>query len=102
MCLPKIYEPEAKISRTAKSEEKVFKEIFALALAKAGNITETEIAHCCKIAKLTNIELVLQPKMIDNKMSITSDFCNSLLDKFTTMYPNCRLIPQVHKFLDVR
>ena len=66
------------------------------------NITETEIAHCCKIAKLTNIELVLQPKMIDNKMSITSDFCNSLLDKFTTMYPNCRLIPQVHKFLDVR
>lgn len=66
------------------------------------NITETEIAHCCKIAKLTNIELVLQPKMIDNKMSITSDFCNSILDKFTTMYPNCRLIPQVHKFLDVR
>lgn len=66
------------------------------------NITETEIAHCCKIARLTNIELVLQPKMIDNKMSITSDFCNSILDKFTTMYPNCRLIPQVHKFLDVR
>lgn len=66
------------------------------------NISEEEIAKCCEIGKNTGIELVLQPKMIDNKMSITSDFCNSILDKFTGIYPNCRLIPQVHKFLDVR
>ena len=66
------------------------------------NITESEISRCCEIGKNTGIELVLQPKMIDNKMSITSDFCNSILDKFTKNYSNCRLIPQVHKFLDVR
>lgn len=66
------------------------------------NISEEEIAKCCEIGKNTGIELVLQPKMIDNKMSITSDFCNSILNKFTEKYPNCRLIPQVHKFLDVR
>lgn len=66
------------------------------------NISEEEIAKCCEIGKNTGIELVLQPKMIDNKMSITSDFCNSILDKFTGIYLNCRLIPQVHKFLDVR
>ena len=66
------------------------------------NITDEEISRCCSIGQETGIELVLQPKMIDNKMSITSDFCNSILDKFTGIYPNCRLIPQVHKFLDVR
>ena len=66
------------------------------------NITDSEISRCCEIGKNTGIELVLQPKMIDNKMSITSGFCNSILDKFTVKYPNCRLIPQVHKFLDVR
>lgn len=65
-------------------------------------ITKEEILRCCKIGKNTGIELVLQPKMIDNKMSITSDFCNNILDEFTKNYSNCRLIPQVHKFLDVR
>ena len=66
------------------------------------NITDNEIYRCCKIGQETGIELVLQPKMIDNKMSITSEFCNYILNKFTEKYPNCRLIPQVHKFLDVR
>ena len=66
------------------------------------NITEEEIDKCCEIGKETVIELVLQPKMIDNKMSITSEFCNKILDKFTKNYKNVRLIPQVHKFLDVR
>lgn len=66
------------------------------------NITNKEIQDCIEIAKIAGIELVLQPKMIGNKMSITSNFCNKILDKFTTEYKNCRLIPQVHKFLDVR
>lgn len=65
-------------------------------------ITEKEITRCCEIAKNTGIELVLQPKMTDNKMSVTSDFCNEILDKFTKNYKKVRLIPQVHKFLDVR
>lgn len=66
------------------------------------NITDEEITQCCKIGANTDIELVLQPKMIGDKMSITSEFCNNILNKFTTIYPKCRLIPQVHKFLDVR
>lgn len=65
-------------------------------------ITKEEITQCCNIAQKTGIELVLQPKMIGDKMSVTSDFCNEILEKFTQKYPNCRLIPQVHKFLDVR
>lgn len=66
------------------------------------NITQQEIEHCCKIGKNTAIELVLQPKMIGDKMSVSSEFCNTILDKFTQIYPKCRLIPQVHKFIDVR
>lgn len=67
------------------------------------NITDEEIQTCCKIGFNYNIELILQPKMgTNNKMQVTSEFCNKILDKFTSIYPQIRLIPQVHKFLDVR
>lgn len=66
------------------------------------NITKDEIQTCIDMGKEFNIELILQPKTNGNKLSVTSDFCNELLDKFTKDYPNVRLIPQVHKFLDVR
>ncbi|MBD5401374.1 7-carboxy-7-deazaguanine synthase QueE [bacterium] len=67
------------------------------------NITENEILECSNIGKSFDIELVLQPKMnIDGSISISSDFCNEILDKFTKNYQNVRLIPQVHKFIDVR
>lgn len=66
------------------------------------NITSEEIDNCTNLANTYNIELVLQPKMIDDKMSVTSDFCNEILDNFVTKHKNTRLIPQVHKFIDVR
>ncbi len=66
------------------------------------NITDSEIQNCINIAKEYNLELVLQPKMIENQMAVTSEFCNSILDKFTSEYKNVRLIPQVHKFINVR
>ncbi len=67
------------------------------------NITDKQITDCCNIGSKYRIELVLQPQMGENnKMCISSEFCNKILDKFTTIYPNVRLIPQVHKFLDVR
>jgi organic radical activating enzyme len=66
------------------------------------NITLDEIDRCIQLGEKFGIELVLQPKMIGNKMSVNSDFCNEILDKFTKKYRKVRLIPQVHKFLDVR
>ncbi len=65
-------------------------------------ITQDEITTCAQMGKKHSIGLVLQPKMIGDKMSVDSDFCNEILDKFTLIYPNVRLIPQVHKFLNVR
>ncbi len=65
------------------------------------NITDDEIAKCVDLAKEFNLELVLQPKMIGDKMAVTSEFCTKILDVFTQKYKNTRLIPQVHKFLNV-
>jgi organic radical activating enzyme len=66
------------------------------------NITNDEIENCCKLAKEFSIPLILQPKMIENKMAVSSDFCNSILEKFSKKYKNTRLIPQVHKFLNLK
>ena len=65
-------------------------------------ITEDEIKSCCELGKKYNIELILQPEMIGDKMSVTSQFASQILDKFIQKYENARLIPQVHKFLNVR
>ena len=66
------------------------------------NITDEEINNCCNIAKTYNISLILQPKMIGDKMSADSEFYNEILDKFIQKYKDVRLIPQVHKFLNIR
>ena len=66
------------------------------------NITDGEITKCCELAQKYNLPLILQPKMVGNKMSVSSEFCSKILDKFLEQYHNVRLIPQVHKFLNVR
>ena len=66
------------------------------------NITQEEIDFCTYIGKNYDIELVLQPKMDGNIMSVSSEFCQEILNRFTYKYANTRLIPQVHKFLNVR
>ncbi len=66
------------------------------------NITDEEVDFCTKLASETGIELILQPKMTSSGMSVTSEFCEQILKKFTSIYPKTRLIPQVHKFINVR
>ncbi len=66
-----------------------------------GRITENEIFECCKLGNKFGIELILQPVMNGNQMTVTSEFSAHILDKFLENYENVRLIPQVHKFLGV-
>ena len=94
------------IKDTFKFHERFFetarqKECFAKIVFNK-NITEQEIAKCCEIAEKYNIELILQPAMINDKLTVDNEFIEKVLDKFLKLHPNTRLIPQVHKFLQVR
>ena len=77
------------------------KECFAKIVFNSA-ITGDEIKKCCELGQKHDIELVLQPEMKENKLSVTSDFAAGILDKFLELHPKTRLIPQVHKFLNVR
>lgn len=66
------------------------------------NITEFEIMQCAKLGAKYNIELVLQPMMVDNEISVSKEFIEVTFDKFIKKYKKVRVIPQVHKFLNVR
>lgn len=94
------------IKDTFKFHDKFFeiaqrKECFAKIVFNQ-NITDEEIKNSCELAKKYNIELVLQPEMVADKFAVKVEFAEKVFDKFLTFYPNVRLIPQVHKFLNVR
>lgn len=62
------------------------------------NIDDFEIENCIKIASKNNTTIILQPKM-----PMDSDFAPDVIfNKFYAKYKNLRLIPQTHKFLNVR
>lgn len=61
------------------------------------NITNNEIISCVNLAKKHNTLIVLQPKMpMDKDLDI-----NKIFNQFYSNYQNIRLIPQVHKFLNL-
>ena len=61
------------------------------------NIIQEEIDFCTKIARLYRLPLILQPKMpMDKDIELEKIF-----NQFYEKYQNVRLIPQVHKFLNV-
>ena len=66
------------------------------------NITEEEILKSVEIAKNCNIEIILQPMMIGNNFAVSTEFCEEIFDKFCKLYTKVRIIPQMHKFLNVR
>lgn len=65
------------------------------------NITDEEIEICANLGKKYGIELILQPVMINNKMAVTPEFIVETYNKFLSLYPKVRVIPQVHKFIGV-
>lgn len=65
------------------------------------NITDDEIKNMCELCKKYNIELILQPMMRGKCPVADSAFMEKILDKSLNLYHRVRLIPQVHKFIDV-
>ena len=62
------------------------------------NITDEEILKTIEIAKKYNLTIILQPKMPMNKGFQPEE----IFYKYFKKYKNIRLIPQVHKFLNIR
>ena len=65
------------------------------------NVTQEELEICCKLCKKYNIELILQPLMLGKTIQPDSLFMQNTLDSCLKIYSKVRLIPQVHKFIDV-
>ena len=65
------------------------------------NITENEISKICNLAKKFDIELILQPMMKGKCSTVNSKFMEKVLDSCLKEHKRVRLIPQVHKFIDV-
>ena len=66
------------------------------------NITEEEIVEATRLAKEYRFELILQPKTDNDGKLPPNDFMEEVYTKCLKLCKNTRLIPQVHKFLDIR
>ncbi len=65
-------------------------------------ITKEEIEHTVNLAKSNNLLIVLQPKTDENILKLKTEFINKTFFDFVNLYSNVRLIPQVHKFLNIK
>ena len=79
------------------SEKKLFAKVVF-----NDSIRDEEIKNVCKLVAKYDIELILQPEMKANGFALCITDIEKIYGKFTELYPRTRLIPQVHKFLNVR
>ena len=80
----------ANIAKRAKS--------FFIKVVFDKNILDEEIENCIKIAGENKTQIILQPKM-----PLDKDFePEEIFNKFYKKYEFVRLIPQTHKFLNIR
>lgn len=66
-----------------------------------GCVTNFEIKQVCELAKKYGFELILSPVMIGNKPSVSGEFMSKILTKALNYYSKVRVIPQVHKFIEI-
>lgn len=77
------------------------KEIFAKIVFNE-NITDEEIKTSVDIANVADCVVILQPEMKGNSFAVSPEKREKVFEKFYKLYRNVRLIPQVHKFMNVR
>ena len=83
-----------------KISTKYKKEIF-LKIVFDQNIREEEIKISVDLAKKYEIPIILQPLMLKDKIKPSPSDTIRIFESFLNQYKNVRLIPQVHKFLQV-
>ncbi len=94
--MPDMFDTHKKFIEIAKKKDLFLKVVFN------EKITDYEMEKTVNLAKEYEILIVLQPQMSGNNLCISSDIINGIYNKFTDRYKNVRLIPQVHKFLNLR
>ena len=62
----------------------------------------TKILKTCKLCEKHDIELILQPKMDGEILKLEKHCIEDVFSEFAKLYPKTRLIPQMHKFLNLR
>lgn len=93
-----LFEKHRKFIDIAKKSNK---EIFVKVVFDE-TITSEEISKCIELVKNNNILIILQPKMDGEVLNLSNEVINEVFSKFVEHYQNVRLIPQVHKFLNVQ
>ena len=93
--LKPLWEEHEKFFTVASAKELYVKAVFD------SKINDIEIAKMCGLCRKFDVELILQPKMIENVPAVNSNFMLEVLNKCLKQYNNTRLIPQVHKFINV-
>ena len=77
------------------------KEIFLKAIFDE-NITNEEIDSTALLAEKYHLMLILQPKMNGEILKLSTKEITYIFNRFNEKYNNVRLIPQVHKFINVQ
>ena len=93
-----LFKLHEKFIKTAIETEK---EIFAKVVFDE-NISDDEIEKTLNLSEKYNLQIILQPMMNGNIISANLRDIINVFNKFAVKYKNVRLIPQVHKFLNVR
>ena len=93
--MPDMFDKHSEFIEIASAKDLFIKIVFNQ------NITDYEIKRSTELAEEHNTLLVLQPEMSGIKLELSSDFINDIYYKFLNRYNNVRLIPQVHKFLNI-
>ena len=91
-----LFETHKKFINIAKEKKLFLKVVFD------ENITIEEITSTIRLAKENNLEIILQPKMDGDDLKISHQGITNIYNKFIKEYKKIRLIPQVHKFLNIR
>lgn len=77
------------------------KEIF-MKVVFDEHIKKEEIEKCINLAQKYDVLIVLQPKMEYDNLTLSEKIIKLVFNKFVEKYEKVRLIPQVHKFINVQ
>jgi organic radical activating enzyme len=94
--MPDLFGKHEEFIKTAIKKELFLKVVFN------EKITESEINKTVELAEKYKLPVILQPQSAGDSIKNDSATLNKIFYTFLNKYENVRLIPQVHKFLNVR